>query len=484
MDSVINAAFTEETESLCPVCLQPCAARIERDGARIWKQTVCPNHGGNRALIASDADEYLRLRQYVAPRVSGGCCGSGSTCGADAGPPVCVLLLEITLACNLACPTCYADAHGHDFMPLTEVRRRLELFFKRTASLDVLMLSGGEPTIHPEFAAILAMALEYPVGRVLVNTNGLLLARGHPVLDQLASHKDRVELFLSYAGPSAAAHVALYGRDLRSEKEDALRRAKDADLWTTLVQTAAFGVNDQDVGSVFRSAMAWPNVSGVNYQPVMTAGRHRGPHSPLERLTLTDVLSLLEAQTGGALRSSDFVGLPCSHPDCCAITYGLLNAARTTIVPLPRHLDVARYLDLFADRISLAGILGSAARRVWHDLANLHGRQTIHDLARLYRAAGVREVIPLIGRPAEMGRRLMRVVVKPFMDRHTYDSQRIKQCCTRILTETGEAVSFCEYNVLRRMRPIPEGAIRLEPADRREPGAPQSERALTGGTTT
>src|SRR5437016_5075290 len=174
-----SAAWTEQTDGLCPECLRTVPARLFADAGRIWMERICPRHGISRTLLASDAEEYLRLRRYVAPRLGSAltgscCCGPDEACGTG-GPPVCILLLEITLACNLRCPTCYADAHGHDFMPMEEARRRLNTFFRTQNSLDVLMLSGGEPTIHPDFADILRLALQYPIGRVLVNTNGLRL---------------------------------------------------------------------------------------------------------------------------------------------------------------------------------------------------------------------------------------------------------------------------------------------------------------------
>ena len=149
---------------------------------------------------------------------------------------------------------------------------------------------------------------------------------------------------------------------------------------------------------------------------------------------------------------SDFVGLPCSHPDCCVLTYGFLDAGRTEITPLPRHLDVSRYLDLFTDRISFSGLIGGAARRVWSDVAHLRGGQTLRDLAVLFARGGLREIVPLMGDPDALGRRVFRIVVKPFMDAHTYDQKRIQQCCTKIVNERGEAVSFCEYNVFHRGR--------------------------------
>jgi uncharacterized radical SAM superfamily Fe-S cluster-containing enzyme len=432
----------------------------------------CARHGVTRALLASDAAEYLRLRQYVPPRLGGGCCGEGETCAEDlpAGPPVCVLLLEITLACNLRCPTCYADAHGHDFMPLDEARRRLDAFFRRQSRLDVLMLSGGEPTIHPQFADILLLALAYPIGRILVNTNGLRLNQSSALVELLAAHRDRVELFFSFSSFRGEVQERLYGRDLRDEKTKALGRAQAAGLFVTLVPTIEKGVNDEEIGALYRFALSMDNINGLNFQPVMRAGRYQHDYAPTERMTLTAVIRALEQQTEGALRAGDFVGLPCSHPDCCALTYGFLDARRETISPLPRALDVARYLDLFADRISFAGLLGSAARRVWSDMAHLRARQTLRDLAFLFRQGGVREVLPLIGRPEALGRRVFRIVVKPFMDAHTYDQERIAQCCTKILNARGEAVSFCEYNVFHRGRKPREVTIPLTETGKTIPG--------------
>jgi 7,8-dihydro-6-hydroxymethylpterin dimethyltransferase len=459
-----SGAWSEETTGLCPTCLRTVPATIYEDGGRVWMRQECPRHGANRTLLASEADEYRRLRQYVPPRVSSAltgacCCGPDEDCGPNgesSGPPVCVLLLEITQACNLRCPTCYADAHGHDFMTLAEARRRFDAFFRQQATLDVLMLSGGEPTIHPEFGAILDLALAYPINRVLVNTNGLKLNQGDEVLGLLRDRRDRVELYFSFGSFRPEVHERLYGVDLTRHKRAALERARDAGVFVTLVPTVEGGINEDEIGDLYRYALSLDNINGITYQPVMDNGRYKHDYRPEDRLTLTGVLRALEAQTGGELRVSDFVGLPCSHPDCCALTYGLLDAGRTTLTPITRHLDIARYLDLVSDRISFSGILGATARRVWSDVVSLRSGQTLRDLGVLFGRAGLRDVIPLLGKPEQIGRRVFRVVVKPFMDAHTYDHNRVRECCTKILNDQGEAVSFCEYNVFHRGRPKPK----------------------------
>ena len=459
-----SSAWSEETLGLCPTCLRDVPATLFAEDGRIWIRQTCSRHGVSRALLASDAAEYLRLRQYVPDRTGANCCcGPGETCGPEEmrGPPVCVLLLEITQACNLRCPTCYADAHGHDFITIDEARRRLDLFFSNQSRLDVLMLSGGEPTIHPQFAELLALALGYPVGRILVNTNGLRIAQSDQLVQEIAAHKDRVELYLSFSSFRADVQERLYGRDLRREKTAALGRAGAAGLFVTLVPTVERGVNENEIGDLYRFALSMDNINGITFQPVMDTGRYQHGYSGAERLTLTDVIAELERQTDGALMRSDFVGLPCSHPDCCALTYGFLDAKRETITPLPRHLDVSRYLDLFSDRISFSGLIGGAARRVWSDVAHLRGRQTLRDLGVLFARGGLRDVLPLMRDPEAFGRRVFRVVVKPFMDAHTYDHKRIEQCCTKILTADGSAVSFCEFNVFHRGRKSREAVVPL-----------------------
>ncbi len=445
--------WSEETRGLCPTCLRDVPAWLWEEDGRIWIRQECSRHGQSRVLLASDAGEYLRLRQYVPDRTGAACCcGPGDACGPTSGPPTCVLLLEITQACNLRCPTCYADAQGHDFMTVAEARRRLDAFFRTQSALDVLMLSGGEPTIHPQFGEILELALAYPIGRVLVNTNGLRLALSDALVQTLAAHKDRLELYFSLSSFEEAGHTHFYGRDLRDVKREALDKARAGGLFVNLVATIENGVNDGEIGALFRFALSRPEVAGLVFQPVMDTGRNQHEYRPGDRMTLTGVLQELEQQTQGALLSTDFVGLPCSHPDCCALTYGFLNADRTAISPLPRYLDVARYMELFSDRLSFAGLLGGALRRVWSDLAHLRARRTLSDLATLFARSGLRDALPLIGRPDQFGRRVFRVVVKPFMDAPTYDKARIDACCTKILNERGAAVSFCEYNVFHRGR--------------------------------
>ncbi len=199
-------------------------------------------------------------------------------------------------------------------------------------------------------------------------------------------------------------------------KRDALDAAERERLFTNIVVTVEAGVNDSELGEILSYALQRPNVCGLVLQPVMDNGRYLAGYDPRERMTLTGAIAGLCTQSGGRLRPTDFVGLPCSHPDCAALTYCFLNKERTASTPLPRHLDVSQYLDLFADRISFSGMLGSIADRLWNDIRGGAGLSSLKEACTILALPDVRAMLPVLRDNEQVGRRVFRIVIKPFMD--------------------------------------------------------------------
>src|SRR5262249_39990502 len=183
---------------------------------------------------------------------------------------------------------------------------------RENGDLDVLMFSGGEPTIHPQLEAMLDAALARPVHRLLINTNGIRLARDDRFLAFLAERRERVEIYLQFDGFEQRTHRLLRGEDLRGVKEAVLRRLTEAGLYTTLVMTVAQDVNDHELGAVADLALRTRYVAGVMYQPVFGSGRSI-PIDPLRRVTTTGTLRRLFEQT--RMTAADLVALPGRHPD-------------------------------------------------------------------------------------------------------------------------------------------------------------------------
>ena len=51
---------------------------------------------------------------------------------------------------------------------------------------DLVQLSGGEPTLHPQFFEILDAAKARPIRHLMINTNGLRIAREPGFAERLA----------------------------------------------------------------------------------------------------------------------------------------------------------------------------------------------------------------------------------------------------------------------------------------------------------
>ena len=78
--------------------------------------------------------------------------------------------------------------------------------------------------------------------------------------------------------------------------------------------------------------------------------------------------------------------------------------------------------------------------------------KTLLSTGELRRAVGARSGLAALGRRLVRSTDIFTIAIKPFMDRHSYDQDRIANCCHHLMDTSGRAVSFCEYNALVRPR--------------------------------
>ncbi|HEU0242440.1 MAG TPA: radical SAM protein, partial [Candidatus Limnocylindrales bacterium] len=277
---------------------------VEQDGS-IWLRRRCRRgHGEVVSLYEEDAQLWEQLQAWRAPT------RWLATDTAD-GPPLpmgyadglgplqeqhtCILVIDVTEDCNLACPPCFAGSRpGRDrYAPVASVLASADAAIEREGgALDLVMLSGGEPTLHPRLGDVLDGLLARPVRRIVVNTNGVQLARDDALLERLVAARPRVELYLQWDGPSRVATRRLRGADLVDIRRRALERTTAARLFVTLACTVGAGVNDADLGDVLRTTLDTPYVGGVVFQPLFGVG----VVDPLVRTTTTGVIRRLARQ--------------------------------------------------------------------------------------------------------------------------------------------------------------------------------------------
>jgi len=442
--------FYELTRSLCAECRQVVDAQVViRDGA-VYLRKRCPEHGWQEALVSSDAEWHLDSLKYNKP----GAIPYDFATVTDRGCPydcglcpehqqhTCVALIEITTRCNLACPTCFADAGtGHD-LTVRQVEAMLDRLVETEGQPEVLQFSGGEPTVHPHLPEMLAAAQARDIHYVVINTNGLRVAREPDYVQELARYKPLI--YLQFDGLTAATYETLRGRDLLALKRRALDNLAQGGLYAVLVATVTEGVNDGELGDILRFGLEHPAVLGVSYQPVTYAGRCLNHQDPLQRTTLPDVLKALEAQTEGLFQVSDFRPVPCPHPTCSASTYAYVDDEH--VIPIPRTLEVDDYLDFVTNRTvaDLSMELQPVLEALWSMGAVMGAEKTTEGLACV--ACDLNLPLDLDGRLKPEN--FFMIQVHGFMDEHTFDLKRLMKCCIHHLLPDGRAVPFCAYNTL------------------------------------
>lgn len=408
-------------------------------------------HGAERVLIADDVEYYRRCREiflkppempahYNTP-VKWGCPYDCGLC-TDHEQHSCLSLIEINDHCNLTCPICYAESspvRGHRPLPLIE--KMIDAVVRNEGRPDVLQISGGEPTLHPEFFEILNYATRQPIRHLMLNTNGIRIAQDAAFASRLAESAPDLEVYLQFDSFERDALVDLRGADLRKTREQALAHLNDLKMSTTLVVTVKRGCNDAELGKIIDFALQQPCIRGVTFQPVQVAGRTDHFDPARDRLTLTEVRRKILDQTS-VFRPEDLIPVPC-HPDCLAMAYALKLGDKVT--PLTGLIDPKILIE--GGRNTIVYEEDDAVRHgVFRLFATNHspasGATSLRDLLCC---------LPRLSVPESLAyQNIFRVLIVQFMDAYSFDVRSVKKSCIHIAHPDGRLIPFDTYNLFYR----------------------------------
>jgi uncharacterized radical SAM superfamily Fe-S cluster-containing enzyme len=442
--------FYELTNSLCHICYRKVEAKVIVQDDCVYLQKWCPEHKLQKVLISTDADYYKLCRETLKPGqmplkfntpIKYGCPFDCGLCP-DHEQHSCLTLIEITDQCNLTCPICYSESSPRrTHRSFEQIEFMLDAVVRNEGEPDVVQISGGEPTIHPDFFKILDAAKSRPIKHLMLNTNGIRIAQDADFAKRLADYMPGFEIYLQFDSFEPNALHELRGADLRDIRAKAIEHLNEHNISTTLVVTLKKGVNDHEIGKIIDYALKQRCVRGVTFQPVQIAGRRENFDPAVDRLTLGEVRRQILAQSS-VFKPSDIVPVPC-HPDCLAMAYALKFGDE--VVPLTSMID---------PKVLLHGqgntIVYERDPKIREQMFKLFSTAASPTSS----ATSLKQLLcclPLVEAPDSIGyQNIFRIIIMQFLDAYNFDVRSVKKTCVHIAHPDGRIIPFDTYNMFYR----------------------------------
>ena len=458
--------FFELTRSICPECRKVIDAKILLRDNKVYMSKRCPDCGPFEALVYGDAEAYVRMSKFNKPgtlplaygaEIAKGCPHDCGLCP-DHQQHACLGIIEVNSACNMSCPLCFAEA-GHGFnLSLEEVEAMLDDFVRTEGNPEVVQFSGGEPTIHPQIIEFVRAAKARGIGSVMINTNGKRIANDDRFLAQL--NEVRPSIYFQFDGFDSETYRVIRGEpDILVEKIRALDRLAEIGLNVVLVPAIERGVNEHEIGRIIDFGINHPAVRGINFQPVFHAGRHM-KHDPMQRMTIPDILKLIEHQSAGKFLVGDFIPVPCCFPTCNSVTYAFIDGEKIT--PLSRVVDVTEYLDYIANRVlpDFSMEIRRALEGLWSSSSVPGSQKSAEQFAFSCQACGIPENLTI----GDIQSHVFMIMLQDFMDPWTFNQKNLMKCCKEFLVPGGKQIPFCAYNTIGYREQARSQLTAMEPA--------------------
>jgi len=490
-------------ETLCPDCGCNILGRYYVKDNVVYIEKTCPEHGYFRDRISTDAELYLKSTRSIfedergvhQPQIEG-----ARFCPSDCGlcnqhvSASCLAQIDLTNRCNLTCPICFASANSAGYVAEPSYEMVVEMLQalrdQRPYPATAIQFTGGEPTIHPDFHRIIEKTNRMGFSHVQIATNGIT----HANLEFARRSADAGlhTLYLQFDGLNDAMYRKLRTEDLLEKKLACVENCHKTGMKICLVPTIVKGVNDDQVGEIFRFAVQnIEAISAISYQPVAFTGRIGRRELDQKRYTLGDLAHDVAAASGAdPLR--DFFPLsvltpmsrimqlldgkpkirPSCHSDCAFGTYFFVTPQRDA-VPIPGLFDVFKLFGGFNDlhhKIAPQRKLanhGDRLRIAWEFIKAYRWRdfdRRISPFTFIRALQGLTNKHMGRGSAEKKSYKTLMAAGMHFMDRHNFDVERIRRCVIQYSTPDG-IYPFCTINGGPTYRPFIEHMMACPNAD-------------------
>jgi len=453
-----NETYFATVRGLCRTCRSIAPARVFFRDGKVWQESLCPDSESRPALIAGDQDWYLAQAVGAWPDRSPikGSHPPAKGCPHDCGPcswhatPCQLPVISVTNACNLSCPICFTYNRGDRIyhLPVEEMRRAVDWIVESSGPVDLVNVTGGEPTLHPQILELLRCCQRPEIGRITMNSNGLRLAEDFELCEQLADLGVYVIVSLNTFDSRTA--VELHGRDVVDAKLRAIDNLTRAGVRMTLLHVMVRDTNEGDVARLLDLMRSNDAILSLTVQTMTYTGQGGGSFPGRAHIPVDEAARIICRQSNGMLEFDDFLPKPSCHP-LCYLTCYLLKSG-DTFVPFARLAGRERLQALMGDSYLMRM---DDQQAFFKDVINeLHARGEAAHLEVLRRLIETLypsdRALTAFDRQRLAEASVRTIYVHAHMDEDTFDCSRAMLCPDLTPAEPGRLIPACTYNLLYR----------------------------------
>ncbi|MEM1627853.1 MAG: radical SAM protein [Desulfurococcaceae archaeon] len=474
------------TMSVCPYCYRALPAIIFERSGKVYIRRVCPEHGEIEELYYGDVEFYKRVMEfqeegrgakYIYTSVKAACPFNCGLCSMHKQHSA-LINLVVTNRCDLSCWYCffYSEASGYVYEPSLDQIRDMVRNIKKQGVTVAVQLTGGEPLLRDDLVDIVKLLREEGVRHIQLNTNGIKFAELY-----LQNPEKAIEYARSLRSSGLnTVYLSFDGISPRTNWKnhwevpyifEVFRKAGITSV--VLVPTIIKGVNTHELGGIIRFAAKHVDiVRAVNFQPVSLTGLMKQHEREKYRITIPDLVKLIEEQTNGEINrdswfpvnasvvfsrfiesfSGEFKFEMANHPICGVGTYVYVDKTNNKIrlIPITDFVDIKGLLEYLRDKWEE---LVTGSSRLLTGLKLLYNiRKFIHqekapegfDLYKLLFNIIVKRSYEALG---ELHYKLLFIGQMHFMDLYNYDIQRVQRCNIHYSVPDGRLIPFCAFNI-------------------------------------
>lgn len=472
--------------SICPICQKRIEAEIKEVRGQIIMEKECQEHGFFSETLSNDAEYYKRLQRLdqIAENSVEKTTNKNKGCPYDCGlcqdhlTPSIFVNIDLTNRCNMNCPVCFASAGATKRLyepSFEEIRKILE----RMASIKpnppfAVQFSGGEPTLREDLPQIIEAAKSLGISQIQVATNGKRFANDPEYLKKVINAGINT-YYLQFDGLNPSCYKKFRGYDTLPEKKKAIENLRSfGETSVVLVPTVSKGVNDQELGDIiYFGRDNFDVIRGINFQPLSFSGRATNEEIKRYRITITDLVKLIEEQTNGEVGKEDFYPIPfvvpvskfveslrglnmphfTTHPQCGVATYVFVDGRK--LIPITRFVDVEGFFEYLTERgekISCGGKIrkGIEVSKILKDMGSFIDKEkmpknlNLLDITKGILNGGGKEYL------AKLHHKSLFIGTMHFMDPFNFDLDRVRRCAIHYALPDGSFIPFCSYNSIHR----------------------------------